>query len=655
LTGTDKEHCLWAVEVYDNEIMDVKGDMKSCFLNSRIDRFRESCKNKRYLNYCDNIGKTNEKGKNIDLSCRKKPASSTHHLGKHMPKLPELITQDTHHPDIIAADILIIGSGIAGLRAALEASKNGKKVIILTKSRITDSNTYYAQGGITGVDPERVASGKDSYESLIQNTLAAGDGLCNKEVVEYFAHHSYEPIKFLMQQNVPFSKDANGWVLHQEGGHDHERIYCVADYTGKAIEETLAGRVLQDKNITVYEYYLTFTLITRRKLTKNPTVDDRCLGVYAIDRKNETVITFKANAIILATGGAGRIFQYTSNPDNAIGDGIAMAHYVGAKIANLEFFQFHPTVLYEPFSMESNERRFLLTEALRGVSMGGILTTRPDSTEDFILSYHPDGSHATRDKVSQAVDAEMKRSGLKHVYLNVTTGITGKTPEYTKEYFPQIYAHCLSKGIDITVQPIPVVPAAHYTCGGVLVDLFGRTSIPGLFAIGEVSCTGLMGANRLASNSLTEAALFGKVAADEAIKFSANENAEDVPVWYTPGIVSHADVATVNQIWDVTRTTMMSLCGIDRTDERLRAAVGILESLYDTINKIYWGYYPNYQIFETRNLVQTAKLIAKAALFRKESRGGHYRSDYPQKRPEYESMTLIQNGTEMKLVPVEVS
>ena len=554
---------------------------------------------------------------------------------------------------IITTDILIIGSGLAGLRAALEASKCGRKVIILTKSKITDSNTYYAQGGITGIDPIRVANGEDSYDSLMQNTLAAGDGLCNTDVVDYFAHNSYEPIQFLMNQNVLFSKDANGWILHQEGGHDHERIYCVADYTGKAIEETLANNVLLDKNIMVYENYLTFTLITRRKVTKNPNVDDRCLGVYAIDRMHKTVITFKANAIILATGGAGRVFQYTSNPENATGDGIAMAYNAGAKIANMEFFQFHPTVLYEPFGMQSNERRFLLTEALRGVSMGGILTTSSDSTEDFVLKYNPKGSHATRDKVSQAIDAEMKLLGLKHVYLNVTSKVTGKTSEYIKEHFPQIYAHCLKKGIDITIQPIPVVPAAHYTCGGVLVDIHGTTSISGLFAIGEVSCTGLMGANRLASNSLTEAALFGKIATDEAIKFSENKNNEDVPIWSTHGIVRHADLATVNQIWDVTRTTMMSLCGIDRTEERLRAAVGILESLHETINKIYWDYYPNDQIFETRNLVQTAKLIAKAALFRKESRGGHYRSDYPSKSSEYEFMTLIQIGLEMKLVPLK--
>ncbi len=556
--------------------------------------------------------------------------------------------------DIINADLLIIGSGLAGLRAALEASKLGKKVIILTKSKITDSNTYYAQGGITGVDPKRVENGKDSYESLIKNTLAAGDGLCNKNVVEYFSNNSYEPIQFLMDQNVLFSKDNNGWVLHQEGGHDAARIYCVADYTGKAIEETLASNVLLDNNIEVYENYLAFSLITRNKiardkLTKNLDTNDRCLGVYAIDRISKRVITFKSNAVILATGGAGRVFQYTSNPENATGDGIAMAYNAGAQIANMEFFQFHPTVLYEPFGMQSNERRFLLTEALRGVSMGGILTTSYDSTEDFVLKYNSQGSHATRDKVSQAIDAEMKLLGLKHVYLNVTSKVTGKDAEYIKEHFPQIYVHCLKKGVDITTQPIPVVPAAHYTCGGVLVDMHGKTNISGLFAIGEVSCTGLMGANRLASNSLTEAALFGKIVMDEAIIYSENKNTDDVPAWSTKGIESYADLATVNQIWDITRTTMMSLCGIDRTEERLKAAVGILESLSNTINKIYWNYYPNDQIFETRNLVQIAKLIAEAALFRKESRGGHYRSDYPQKNSEYEFITLIENGCEMKL------
>ena len=553
--------------------------------------------------------------------------------------------------DLVESKILIIGSGLAGLRAALEASANGKKVSILTKSEITEANTFYAQGGITGIDPSRVLEGKDSYESLISDTLTAGDGICDRKVVEYFAKNSFEPIEFLMRQNVPFSRTEDGWVLHQEGGHDFERIYCVADYTGKAIEDTLAQKVIDDKNITIYKNHQAFTLITRSKLCqKDLGVEDRCLGAYVIDRETETVRTFKADAIILASGGAGRVFQYTSNPKNATGDGIAMAYNAGARIANMEFFQFHPTVLYEPFSADPSERRFLLTEALRGASMGGILTTTVDSAEDFILKYDARGSHATRDKVSQAIDTEMKKHGLKHVYLNITPRITGKSEEYIRTHFPQIYEHCLKKGIDITKQPIPVIPAAHYTCGGVAVNMNGETSIPGLFAVGEVSYTGLMGANRLASNSLTEAALFGKIVMDNAIRYSNNKNIHDIPSWSTQGIIKHADPATVNQIWDITRSTMMSLCGIDRTEERLKAAQGVLDSLDRNINDMYWNYYPNDQIFETKNLIQAAKLIAEAAAFRKESRGGHYRSDYPQKDPAYESATLMQKGQQTRLM-----
>ncbi|MGV8086962.1 MAG: L-aspartate oxidase [Candidatus Woesearchaeota archaeon] len=553
--------------------------------------------------------------------------------------------------NFIDSKILIIGSGLAGLRAALEASKAGQKVTLVTKSEIMDANTFYAQGGINGLDPIRISEGKDSYESLIANTITAGDGLCDKNVVEYFAKNSFEPIQFLIEQNVPFSKTDNGWVLHQEGGHDHKRTYCVRDYTGKAIEETLAQKVLNDKNITVYQNYQAFMLITKSKLEKKDLLeDDRCVGAYVIDRKTGFVITFKADAIILATGGAGRVFQYTSNPQNATGDGIAMAYNAGAKIANMEFFQFHPTVLYEPFAMDSSEKRFLLTEALRGESMGGILTINSESNEDFVLKYDTRGSHATRDKVSQAIDTEMKKNGLKHVYLNVTPYVTNKTSEYIQQQFPQIYAHCLKKGIDITKQPIPVIPAAHYTCGGVLVDINGKTNIPGLFAVGEVAYTGLMGANRLASNSLTEAALFGKIVINTALEYIKNPNEYNIPLWSTEGIAKHADLATVNQIWDITRTTMMSLCGINRTQERLDAAQGILNSLDKTINHIYWNYYPNDQILEVKNVIHAAQLIAQAAAYRKESRGGHFRSDYPNKNPLYESITIQEKGKDIKLL-----
>jgi len=554
--------------------------------------------------------------------------------------------------NIVESKILIIGSGLAGLRAALEASTQGKKVSILTKTEITDSNTKYAQGGINGLDPIRISEGKDSYESLVQNTLTAGDGLCDKKVVEYFAKNSFEPIDFLIKQNVPFSKTKEEYELHQEGGHDFARTYNVKDFTGRAIEETLAQKVLDDKNITIYKNNQAFQLITKSKLEKKYLgLNDRCVGAHVIDRETGDVRTFKADAIILATGGAGRVFQYTSNPLNATGDGIAMAYNAGAKIANMEFFQFHPTVLYEPFASDPNERRFLLTEALRGeTKMGGILTTSIESTEDFILEYDPRGSHATRDKVSQAIDTEMKKLNLKHVFLNVTPNVTGKSEEFIRTEFPTIYEHCLKKGIDITKQPIPVIPAAHYTCGGVLVNLNGETSIPGLYAVGEVAYTGLMGANRLASNSLTEAALFGKVVMDNAIKYADNKNDYDIPLWSTGEIVKSADQASVNQIWDITRNTMMSLCGIARTYERLELAQGVLNNLDKVIKEIYWNYYPNDQIFETKNLVETARLIVDAATFRKESRGGHYRSDYPQKDPAYASPTIIQKGIETRLL-----
>jgi L-aspartate oxidase len=316
----------------------------------------------------------------------------------------------------------------------------------------------------------------------------------------------------------------------------------------------------------------------------------------------------------------------------------------------MEFFQFHPTVLYEPNASDPGERRFLLTEALRGEKMGGIITASIESIEDFILKYDPRGSHATRDKVSQAIDTEMKKFELKNVFLNVTPKVTGKTEEYIREKFPTIYANCLKKGIDITKQPIPIIPAAHYTCGGVLVNINGETNIPGLYAVGEVSYTGLMGANRLASNSLTEAALFGKVVMDNAIKYADNKNDYNIPLWSTGSIVKSADQSSVNQIWDITRNTMMSLCGIARTNERLTLAQRVLNNLDNSIKDIYWNYYPNDQIFETKNLVETARLIVDSASFRKESRGGHFRTDHPDKDSLYESPTIMQKGVETRLL-----
>ena len=532
--------------------------------------------------------------------------------------------------DYIQTDFLIIGSGIAGLRAALELSKNNQKVALVTKSYLHDSNTYYAQGGIAAVDPERIKKGEDSFDLHYEDTMKAGKGLCNSEVVKNFTEKAHETIDFLIEKGVDFSKTEGKYpyVLHQEGGHSRERIYCVGDYTGKSIEEALVEAVKNDPNIDIYEFHSAIDLIKE---------NNTCQGAYILDRNNKTVKTFDSAKTFIATGGAGRVFRYTSNPDNATGDGIAMAHRAGIKIENMEFYQFHPTVLYEDsadLELQDNDnnqigRRFLITEALRGEKMGGILTLKKDSIDDFVLNYSPDGSHSTRDLVARAIDTEIKKKGLKHVWLNVTPKVTGKSAEYIRESFPQIYEFCLSKGTDITKDPIPVVPAAHYSCGGISVNMNGETSMDNLYAIGEASCTGLMGANRLASNSLSEGAMYGKLAVEHALLTYKNEERKPLEKWNYGTVKREHDTATMNQFWDLTRTTMTNLCGIDRNEERLRLAVGITEALSKSAHDIYWDCHPTNEIIELRNLTQVANLIATAALKREESRGCHYRSDFP--------------------------
>ncbi len=531
-------------------------------------------------------------------------------------------------------EFLIIGSGIAGLRAAIELSKQGKQSTIITKTTVEDSNTMYAQGGIAGVDPVRVANNEDSFESHANDTINAGKGLVNETVAHNFANQAYETIDFLMQEGVEFTKNGKSYPyeLHQEGGHEHPRIYCVGDFTGKAIEETLVEVVKADPNITILEQHSAINLITNEK----------CLGAYVLNRETEEIVTIQAKKTFLATGGAGRVFQYTSNPQNATGDGIAMAYKAGARIANMEFVQFHPSVLYEENPKDPSEKRFLLTEALRGAKMGGILTNDKESLEDFVLNYNQEGSHSTRDIVARAIDTEMKTKGLKNVWLNVTPVVTGKSEEYIKEHFPKIYEKCLEKGIDITKEAAPVVPAAHYTCGGVLVNEHGETDIPNLYAIGEVSYTGLMGANRLASNSLTEGALYGRLAVEHALETADNEEYQTIADWETSQIKENIDVATRNQFWDTTRQIMSNMCGIDRTAERLSLASTTIDALADAANEFYWNHFPTAEIIELRNITQVAKLIVDSAKQRKESRGGHYRSDFPEMNEDYNTITIIQ-------------
>lgn len=561
----------------------------------------------------------------------------------------------TRRPERERTPFLVIGSGIAGLRAAIELSENGQECILVTKSKLTDTNTIYAQGGIAAVDPLRVEKGLDSYESHMDDTIRAGDGLCLPEIVRRFVERAYpDAVRFLIDHGVPFSTTVEGeYVLHQEGGHASPRVYCREDYTGQAIEQTLVEIVTDDPKIQVLENHAAVNLITRNKIAEVKSLRDRCLGAWVLDRETGLVRTIEASGTFLATGGAGRAFMYTSNPENATGDGIAMAYRAGARIANMEFFQFHPTVLYEANPTDPSERRFLLTEALRGESIGGRLTLTRDSIEDFVLSYDPQGSHGTRDVVARAIDAVMKDQGLPHVWLNVTEAVTGKPPEFIREHFPKIYEHCRRKGIDIAMEPIPVVPAAHYTCGGVLVNESGRTDIKGLFAIGEVACTGLMGANRLASNSLSECALYGKLAVEAALgaDLSSPIQGVTVPLWQGSTVHPEVNRSMLNRFWDTTRATMMDYCAIDRHEPRLQVALDVLKGLEQITNDIYRHFYPTLEIIELRNLALVARLIVESAMYRKESRGGHFRSDYPERNDElYLGATIIQRNIGLRIL-----
>lgn len=526
-------------------------------------------------------------------------------------------------------NFLIIGSGIAGLRAALELSSQGKQSVLITKTNVEDSNTYYAQGGIAAVDPNRT---DDSYQEHANDTMKAGAGLCDEQITTNFSKEAYKTVEFLMKNGVNFTKNGDKYELHQEGGHSHPRIYCVGDFTGKAIEETLADKVRNDPNIKLLENHLAINLITEH---------NNCLGAYVLNKNRKKIVTLQAKKIFLATGGAGRTFQFTSNPENATGDGQAMAYKAGARLANMEFVQFHPTVLYEEQPVTPAEKRFLLTEALRGQKIGAILTLEKNSLEDFVLQYHPDGSHSTRDVVSIAIDTELKTKGLKNVWLNITPEVTNKSPEFIQENFPEIYKKCLSKGIDITKEAAPVVPAAHYMCGGVLVNQNGQTDIKNLYAIGEVAYTGLMGANRLASNSLSEGALYGKIAVYHALATINEQKHKPIFDWHFGNIKEEIDVATRNQFWDITRSVMTNLCAINRNEERLELASTIIDGLVEAADDLYWNYFPTHEIIELRNITLTAKLIVDSAIQRKESRGCHYRSDFPETKKVYERITII--------------
>ena len=530
-------------------------------------------------------------------------------------------------PDV-KTDILVIGSGIAGLMYAIKMADSAT-VAIVTKKEAMDSSTNLAQGGIASV-----FAGTDSFDLHIDDTLASGDGLCNRDVVERVIKDGPARITELMQMGVQFNLrcgaggkpvDPADFDLGREGGHSQNRIVHAHDMTGQEVERVLVAHVRNHPNITLYENYMAIDLITRSTRMKRGLVttthEDFCCGAYVLERSSNKVKTFAAKITMLATGGAGKVYLYTSNPDIATGDGIAMAYRAGATVANLEFVQFHPTCLYNPAA-----KNFLISEAVRGE--GGVLLD--EAGRPFMGDYDPQKDLACRDVVARAIDTELKKSGADSVFLD----ITHKNAEFVKERFPNIYAKCLSLGIDITRQPIPVVPAAHYMCGGVVTDIHGRSDVHHLYAVGETACTGLHGANRLASNSLLEALVY----ADAAARQSLEELRADTflpllapPAWDDVGTTDSDEMIMVTHNWDEIRRMMWNYVGIVRSDKRLERARRRIEAVQNEIREYYWNFKVEPDLIELRNLAVVAELIIKCAQHRKESRGLHYTLEYPRR------------------------
>jgi len=505
-------------------------------------------------------------------------------------------------------DSLIIGSGLAGLSLALKLADR-QKVAVITKKFLLDGASAWAQGGIAAV-----LSPEDSWQEHIQDTYIAGAGLCDPAATRFVVENGKEAIDWLIHQGVPFSRDAdNNYHLTREGGHSHRRIIHAADATGLAVQQSIAARVIAHPNITLLEQHIAIDLITGNKLGQR---DNRCYGAYALNTLSGEIITLSARNTILATGGAGKVYLYTTNPDTATGDGIAMGWRAGCRVANMEFIQFHPTCLYHPHA-----KSFLISEAVRGE--GGILKL-PDGTR-FMPKHDERGELAPRDVVARAIDFEMKTHGLDCVYLD----ISHQSKEFLQQHFPNIYARCLELGIDITREPIPVVPAAHYTCGGLMVDLHGRTDVEQLYAIGETTHTGLHGANRLASNSLLECLVFAEAAAADILSQPQGEFTT-LPEWDESQVTDADEAVIISHNWAELRRFMWDYVGIVRTTKRLQRAQHRIKLLHEEINEYYNHFHVSADLLELRNLVLSADLIVQSALSRHESRGLHYSKDYPE-------------------------
>ena len=512
----------------------------------------------------------------------------------------------------ISSDFLVIGGGIAGLLFAIKASSFGT-VTVLTKAASDEANTAYAQGGIASV-----WSVDDSFESHISDTLRAGDGLCNRLAVETIVRDGPDVVRELIALGTRFTRiDAGGedeYDLGREGGHSHRRVLHAQDLTGREIMRALGEAAAAYTNLRVLENHVAVNLLIESRHDGNAA----CWGAYALNKATMAVRKVVARATVLATGGAGKVYLYTTNPDIASGDGVAMAYRAGASIANMEFYQFHPTCLYHPAA-----KSFLISEALRGE---GAILRLPDGTA-FMKRYHPDAELAPRDVVARAIDSEMKRLGLDCVYLD----ISHRPASYVRERFPNIYKRCLSYAYDLTAGPIPVVPAAHYMCGGVVTDLGGRTTIPQLYAAGETAMTGLHGANRLASNSLLEAAVMGRRAFAATIEELHKDFREppDFPEW-DPGRAARTEQRVlITHSWDEIRRLMWNYVGIVRSDRRLERAFRRIQLLKQEIHSYYWDHLLDSDLIELRNLVTVAELVVRCAMARKESRGLHYTIDHP--------------------------
>ncbi len=528
-------------------------------------------------------------------------------------------------------DVAIVGSGLAGLSVALHLAQT-RKIALISKRTLRDGASDWAQGGIAAV-----LDSTDSYDQHVADTLVAGAGLCDEAATRFIVEHGRDAIDWLISQGVPFTKDDTaelGYHLTREGGHSQRRIIHAADATGHAVQLTLEEKVRAHPNITLLENHFGIDLITSDKLgLKNGA--PHCLGLYVQNVETGKVITVAADHTVLATGGAGKVYLYTTNPDTATGDGIAMAWRAGCRMANMEFIQFHPTCLYHPYA-----KSFLISEAVRGE--GGLLKLPAGAGNAAGIRFMPRhderGELAPRDIVARAIDFEMKKRGLDHVDLD----ISHQPPEFLKEHFPTIYARCLEFGIDITRQPIPVVPAAHYTCGGIVTDLSGRTDLQGLYAVGETAYSGLHGANRLASNSLLECVVLGRAAAMH-IEAQPALPAQSLPAWDESRVTDADEEVVITQNWDELRRFMWNFVSIVRTTKRLERAQHRIGLLKEEIDEYYAHFRITRDLLELRNLVDVASLIVNSALSRRESRGLHYSQDFPDTLPKALPTVLAPN------------